>query len=162
MIYAIIIAVLGFGYLIYSGAKKKQTDLVYTDYKPTIQNYNEDLYNLLSIINIYRAENNLQTVIPDVLLTELAEEHTSYMFVKGKASHDNYPLRLKEILENNFKATAELTSYGYTSNESLFKAYLKSPKHKEKIDSNDFNYIGIAKQLDSKGKIFNTIIFGFY
>lgn len=160
MIYAIIIAILGFGYLIYSGAKKKQTNnLEYTDYKPTEPNYNSDLHELRYIINLYRAQNNLQSVIPDTLLTELANSHTEYMFIKGKASHNNYPLRLREILKNNFKTTAELTSYGYTSNNTLFKAYLKSPDHKKKINSNNFNYIGISKKLDSNGKIFNTIIF---
>lgn len=113
---------------------------------------------LLNLINQYRSNE----VTEEYNLKLAAKKHAINMLTARKASHNDALGRKKYFLDGGFKAYGELAAYGYTSAESLFKAYLKSDKHKQIIDNPIYNCIGIYTCLNDEGKMYNCIIFSKY
>jgi len=114
---------------------------------------------ILQLINEYRSENGLSTLsILNAIKTQ-THKHTNYMVDKNTISHDFFYKR-KEFLIHNVDAieVGENVAYGYTSAESVVKAWLTSDKHKENIEG-DYNYFEVSAAVSSDGKWYFTNIF---
>jgi len=93
--------------------------------------------------NIYRYANGLKPIVCEKLLNELAQEHADYLNEhKPKYLHDGFGDR--ELLANAH-AFAEVCEVRFIS---PLNAYLNSPKHKQILDSQVYNYIGIGESGD--------------
>ncbi|GGK50653.1 MULTISPECIES: CAP domain-containing protein [Flavobacteriaceae] len=115
---------------------------------------------ILNLVNQYREEQGLTTLSRLNFISSVAKTHTSYMVEVGKVNHDNFPER-HEKLVNNAQAISvgENVAYGYNSGESVVKAWLNSPSHKEIIEDKTFTHFGISTEKDANGRNYFTHIF---
>lgn len=104
---------------------------------------------------------NNKNLIPEYNLTNEANKHVDYMIESNQANHHNALGRKKYFLDNGFKRYAEIVSYGYSSVESTFNAYLRSEKHNNVLKDVEYNYVGVSLKKVN-GKIYSVIIFGEY
>ena len=115
---------------------------------------------LRTLIDIHRLNIN-QDQIPhtDKVARELAEEHCRYMREKGIASHDNFLDRSNKIKSIGALFCGEIVAFGFTTAQSIFNGYLKSPPHRKMIETSGVTHVGIRALTDRKGRFYNTIIF---
>lgn len=156
--FIIAIASIGMLFLIIKHAKNQKKEVFLLDFKPFTQTAGVNL-ELLRLINDHRINKAIQPVREELHLHEEAVNHAIYMQGQKKASHDNALARRKYFLNNGFKTYGEITSFGYTKPESLFKAYLKSENHKKIIENPSYNCVGIYTCFDG-GKMYNCVVFG--
>ena len=92
--------------------------------------------DVMELVNYHRREKGLTMLKFNPKLSNVAFMHTQYMSFKGKASHDNFPIRNAQAVKY-CKATwmGEVVGYGYSSAEGFVKAWINSPTHKKIIES---------------------------
>ena len=147
-------------FLVIKGKKRYESNKSIIDiieYIPIEIIYNNDLTELLNIINTHRKQLGLNQLVPEEKLTEEAENHCSYMVEHKKASHDNFSDRAGNLQELGFSSIFEVVGYGYSTNSSLFRAYLNSNSHKKALENKNITYVGISKNYQIEG-IYNTIL----
>lgn len=162
MVYAIILGAILFGVAIYFGTRKtnKNPRAEYINHPPTQVHYFGIEKELLEILNAHRISIGVTKVISEQAFTLQAIEHTDYMILDGRVSHDNFPKRVAYLGLRRFTRISEVVGYGYSSSGGWLNGYLKSPEHKYIIEKNGFNVVGISTKSNSDGRFYNTIIFG--
>jgi len=100
-----------------------------------------DALKLIHIINDHRLKLGLNEVKCEMLTTDLATEHATYMNGLRNANHHYAESRFERSHANNY---GEVCTYGYVSAMSIFYAYLKSEDHKEIIESDKYEWVGVA------------------
>ena len=113
---------------------------------------------ILAIINDYRATLNLPPFSQHNLAKEEALDHTAYMIVNNKVSHDNFFQRSDYLRANGADAVSENVAFGYRTAQAVVDGWLNSPDHKEAIES-DFTHSGISVAQTESGVNFFTHIF---
>lgn len=106
-------------------------------YQPIPSNQNSDL---LILINNERASRGLKQLIPEELLTSICEEKCDDMIETKTVDHENYSDRLDE---SNAIKLLENVGYGFSTDNGLFHAYMKSPKHRDNILNKNITHIGV-------------------
>jgi len=115
---------------------------------------------ILDLINEYRKEQGLTTLSKLNLISSVAKTHTSYMVEVGEVNHDNFPERHEQLVHNaQAISVGENVAYGFSSGESVVKAWLNSPEHKEIIEDETFTHFGISTEKDANGRNYFTHIF---
>ncbi len=124
----------------------------------SVSNNNAMSNEILSIINEYRATLNLPPFSSHSLAKEEALDHTGYMIVNNKVSHDNFFERSDYLKANGATAVSENVAFGYRTAQDVVDGWLNSPSHKEAIESN-FTHSGISVAQTESGINFFTHIF---
>jgi uncharacterized protein YkwD len=114
---------------------------------------------VLELINQHRIELGLAPLVDHSMVKAVAFTHTDYMIEENNISHDNFFER-KESLEENAEAikVSENVAYGFSSPESLVRAWLNSKPHRETIEG-DFTDFDISAEQNENGKWYYTNIF---
>lgn len=114
---------------------------------------------LFETINAYRTANNLNALGYSKEAYKYAKQHTQFMIVEDKISHDNFSKRASKIAKDT-DAThiAENVAKNYPDPEMALQGWLESESHKNTIEG-DFTHTAISIKENSKGKLFYTQIF---
>ena len=113
---------------------------------------------ILELINNHRLSLGLSTLSDMTLVKQVAYSHTDYMVVNNEVSHTNFYKR-SDYLKANAGAikVSENVAYGYSSAESVVKAWLKSDGHRANIEG-DFTNFDLAAEKNAEGKWYYTNI----
>ncbi|WNH10406.1 CAP domain-containing protein [Thalassobellus suaedae] len=114
---------------------------------------------ILELINNHRLSLGLNPLSDMTLVRSVAYTHTDYMVDNNEVSHANFYKR-SEYLKSNAgaKKVSENVAYGYTTAESVVRAWLKSEGHKANIEG-DFTNFGVSAEESELGKWYYTNIF---
>lgn len=114
---------------------------------------------ILELINDHRISIGLNTLNEMPVVKSVAYSHTDYMVDNNEISHDNFYTRSDYLKANaGAKKVSENVAYGYTSAESVVKAWIKSEGHKANIEG-DFSNFDISAEQGEEGKWYYTNIF---
>lgn len=114
---------------------------------------------ILELINNHRLSEGLNPLTDMTVVKSVAYSHTDYMVDNDQVSHDNFYTRSKYLKANaGAKKVSENVAYGYSSAESVVKAWLKSEGHKANIEG-DFTNFDISAEKNEEGKWYYTNIF---
>ncbi|CAH8286309.1 uncharacterized protein YkwD [Mariniflexile fucanivorans] len=114
---------------------------------------------ILDLINNHRLDMGLNALSDMTLVKSVAFTHTDYMVDNNVVSHANFYKR-SDYLKANAGATkvTENVAYGYSSAESVVKAWLKSDAHRANMEG-DFTNFDLAAEQNAEGKWYYTNIF---
>lgn len=122
--------------------------------------YSEIESKILELVNHHRESIGLNILEPLDLVSKEADSHSNYMVEKGKLSHDNFPERSKNLIDNaKAQSVGENVAYGYTSAQSTVNGWLGSNGHRDVIEGSKFTHFGVSTEVDNKGKNYYTLIF---
>ncbi|MFB9056574.1 CAP domain-containing protein [Mariniflexile ostreae] len=114
---------------------------------------------ILNLINDHRLSLGLSPLVDMTLVKSVAYSHTDYMVDNNVVSHDNFFKRSSFLKQKaGAKTVSENVAYGYTSAESVVKAWLKSEGHKKNIEG-DYTNFDISAEENTEGKWYYTNIF---
>lgn len=104
--------------------------------------FSEKEMQILNNINQYREERNLSTLQLDEYLSSKCLNHNQTMISLGQLTHIGFEYRSSQI-KASFPTTkvGECLSYNY---QNPLIGWLDSPPHKEIIETENYNYIGIS------------------
>ena len=114
---------------------------------------------ILELINNHRLSMGLTALSDMTVVKSVAYTHTDYMVDNNEVSHANFYKR-SDYLKANAGATkvSENVAYGYSSAESVVRAWLKSDGHRANIEG-DFTNFDLAAEQNAEGKWYYTNIF---
>jgi uncharacterized protein YkwD len=122
--------------------------------------YNSIDFEILDLINLYRASLDLE---PLNILNEATREsiaHNQYMINQGTVSHDFFYVRSQNLVDAvEAQKVLENVGYGFFNAESVISAWLNSEGHRENIENPNVTDIGISSTQDENGKYYFTNIF---
>ncbi len=124
----------------------------------SIENNDAMSSEILSIINEHRATLNLPPFSSHFLAKEEALDHTGYMIINNKVSHDNFFERSDYLKANGATQVSENVAFGYRTAQAVVDGWLNSPSHKEAIEG-DYTHSGISVAQTESGVNFFTHIF---
>lgn len=114
---------------------------------------------ILELINNHRLSLGLSTLKNMTLVKSVAYTHTDYMVDNDEVSHANFFTRSDYLKANaGAKKVTENVAYGYSSAESVVRAWLKSDQHKANIEG-DFSNSDVSAEVNADGKWYYTNIF---
>jgi len=114
---------------------------------------------ILELINNHRLSLGLSPLKDMMLIKSVAFTHTDYMVDNGEVSHANFYSRSDYLKTNaGAKKVSENVAYGYSSAESVVRAWLKSDGHKANIEG-DFSNFDVSAEVNADGKWYYTNIF---
>ncbi len=114
---------------------------------------------ILEQINNHRLSEGLEPLQSMSIIKSAAFSHTDYMVEAQEVSHDNFFTR-SNYLKANAGAikVSENVAYGFTSAESVVRAWMKSEAHQKNIVG-DFTNFEVSAEQDVNGKWYYTNIF---
>ncbi len=124
----------------------------------TIENNDAMSSEILAIVNDYRASLNLPPFSSHALAKDKAMDHTAYMIVNNRVSHDNFFERSDYLRANGASAVSENVAFGYRTAQAVVDGWLNSPDHKQAIEG-DYTHSGISVAQTESGVNFFTHIF---
>ncbi|WP_445452160.1 CAP domain-containing protein [Flavobacterium sp. 25HG05S-40] len=126
----------------------------------TTYNYNEVELKLVSLINDYRASVGLNSLEVINHISFKSEEHNIYMIDNNVVNHDYFQQRSNNLVQVlGAERVGENVAYNYQSAESVLRAWLNSPGHKDNIEG-DYTHLGISVTVDvNTGKKYYTNMF---
>jgi len=114
---------------------------------------------ILELVNNHRLSLGLNPLGDLEVVKSVAYSHTDYMVDKNEVSHDNFYTRSNYLKANaGAKKVSENVAYGYSSAESVVKAWIKSDGHRATIEG-DFSNFNISAEKNDDGKWYYTNIF---
>ncbi len=114
---------------------------------------------ILDLINDHRLSLGLNPLIDMMLVKSVAYTHTDYMVDNDEVSHANFFERSNYLKQNaGAQKVSENVAYGYSSAESVVRAWLKSEGHKANIEG-DFTNFDVSAEVNAEGKWYYTNIF---
>ncbi len=114
---------------------------------------------ILALINNYRQDLGLNSLSELKIVRSVAFSHTDYMVKTNDVSHANFYKRSEYLISNaNAEKVSENVAYGYTSAETLVKAWIASEGHQKNIVG-DYTDFGLSAEQDENGKWYYTNIF---
>ena len=117
-------------------------------------------YQILSLLNEHRKSVGLSVLEIVNIVSKEAEGHTDYMIQAGKASHDNFPVRHKNLVEKiSAIEVGENVAYGYSTAEAVVKAWIKSSGHRGNLENESYTHFGISTKQNAEGRNYFTNIF---
>ena len=113
---------------------------------------------LLELINVYRAQCSLDTLVSNQHISKLCQDHNIYMIQTHNISHCYFTYRADNIEQTlNASKVGENIAYNYTNPLSILNAWKNSPGHDENLKV-DFNTIGVSIEEDSIHHKYVTLI----
>ncbi len=115
--------------------------------------------DILELINDYRLSLGLQALNDMSVVKSVAFSHTDYMVDNDQVSHDNFYTRSNYLKANaGAKKVSENVAYGYSSAETVVKAWIKSEGHRGTIEG-DFTNFDVSAEKGENGRWYFTNIF---
>jgi uncharacterized protein YkwD len=100
---------------------------------------------LLNLINAHRETLNLSFLKLNSGVSSKCLKHNIQMLESGEVSHNGFESRSQNIINAlGAKAVGENIAYGYVSKETILKAWLGSPRHKENLENPKWTQMGIS------------------
>ena len=114
---------------------------------------------ILDLLNNHRLSLGLNPLVDMTLVKSVALSHTDYMVDNNIVSHDNFYKRSTYLKQNAGAINvSENVAYGYTSAETVVRAWIKSESHKANIEG-DFTNFDVSAEVNAEGKWYYTNIF---
>lgn len=113
---------------------------------------------VLDAINAHRASLNLSLLEWHSDSGKVATEHSNYMAINNKASHDNFMQRSQFLKNRGAHRVSENVAYGFSDAESVVQGWLSSDSHRDALEGN-FTHTGIGVIKNDNGIPFFTQIF---
>lgn len=115
---------------------------------------------VVSSVNKHRASLGLKNLYPIAPAYMEAINHTNYMILQGKISHDNFDQRKANLMATtSAKIVAENVAAGFNNADSVLSAWLSNPSHRKNIENPDVQFIGVSVQKDGFNRNYFTQIF---
>lgn len=122
--------------------------------------YSDFETEIMNQVNNYRNSIGLAKLSRLNLVSKEAETHSAYMLENGTLSHDNFAVRIQNLMNNaDALSIAENVAYGYQSAEELLNAWLQSAEHRQKIEEERYTDFGISAKKNTNGGYYVTQIF---
>lgn len=116
--------------------------------------------SILTLVNEHRKSLNLTELCSLNIISNIASTHTDYMIAVGELSHDNFPLRAQNLMDNTgAKSVAENVAFGYGTAQGVVNGWLNSEAHKKIIETPNYTHFGISSKSNSEGRNYFTQIF---
>ncbi|MDO5980697.1 CAP domain-containing protein [Flavivirga spongiicola] len=114
---------------------------------------------ILKLINEYRVSLELNALNDMSVVKSVAYSHTDYMVDQNEVSHDNFFTRSNYLKANaGAKKVSENVAYGYSSAQTVVKAWIKSDGHRGTIEG-DFSNFDVSAEKNENGRWYFTNIF---
>jgi uncharacterized protein YkwD len=114
---------------------------------------------ILELINNHRLSLGLNPLDDMTIVKSVAYTHTDYMVYNDEVSHANFYARSNYLKQNvGAERVSENVAYGYSSADSVVRAWLKSDGHKANIEG-DFTNFDVSAEVNDEGKWYYTNIF---
>ncbi len=145
-------------FLIIASCSQDESDIL-TDEQQTDPTVSSISQEILHLVNQHRENVGKSALKRNSIADDIAKEHTDYMILKSKISHDNFNARFQELQQMvNAKGAGENVAAGYPTAQSVMDGWLNSSGHKDNIEGN-FTHIGIAAIKDANGRYYFTQLF---
>ena len=114
---------------------------------------------ILDLINNHRLSLGLNPLAEMNLVKSVAYSHTDYMVDNDEVSHHNFYSR-SDYLKSNAGAekVSENVAFGYSSAESVVRAWIKSEAHKANLEG-DYTNFDVSAEKNSEGRWYYTNTF---
>jgi uncharacterized protein YkwD len=114
---------------------------------------------ILELINNHRLSLGLNPLAEMDVIKSVAYSHTDYMVDNDEVSHHNFFTRSNYLKSNaGAEKVSENVAFGYSSAESVVRAWIKSEAHKENLEG-DFTNFDISAEKNEDGRWYYTNIF---
>ena len=114
---------------------------------------------ILELINNHRLSMGLNPLEDMQIIKSVAFSHTDYMVDKDEVSHHNFFTRSDYLKSNaGAKKVSENVAFGYSSAESVVKAWIRSDAHKHNLEG-DFTNFDVSAEMNEDGRWYFTNIF---
>jgi uncharacterized protein YkwD len=121
--------------------------------------YDSSELEAMNLINTYRVSVGLNELQQINHISYKSEEHDHYMIRNNVVNHNDFVARSENLISVlGAKRVGENIAYNYNSPQSVVKAWLNSPTHKENLDG-DYTHFGISIRTNPDGKKYYTNIF---
>ena len=121
--------------------------------------YDSSELEAMNLINTYRVSVGLNELQQINHISYKSEEHDHYMIRNNVVNHNDFVARSENLISVlGAKRVGENIAYNYNSPQSVVKAWLNSPTHKENLDG-DYTHFGISIRTNPNGKKYYTNIF---
>jgi len=114
---------------------------------------------LLDLINMYRVDNNLNTLQIIEHISYKSGEHNDYMIATNTVNHNGFTER-KTNLQRVLGAcrVGENVAFGFSSPRATLNAWIASTSHKANLEG-DYTHYGISIRIDNAGRKYYTNMF---
>ncbi len=114
---------------------------------------------ILELINNHRLSLGLNPLADMNIIKSVAYSHTDYMVDNDEVSHHNFFTR-SDYLKSNAGAqkVSENVAFGYSSAESVVRAWIKSEAHKANLEG-DYTNFDVSAEKNEEGRWYYTNIF---
>ncbi|SHI87585.1 CAP domain-containing protein [Algibacter luteus] len=114
---------------------------------------------ILELINNHRLSEGLNPLQEMDIVKSVAFSHTDYMVDNDEVSHHNFYTRSNYLKSNaGAKSVSENVAFGYSSAESVVRAWIKSEAHKENLEG-DYTNFDVSAEKNADGRWYYTNIF---
>ena len=121
--------------------------------------YDSSELEAMNLINTYRVSVGLNELQQINHISYKSEEHDHYMIRNNVVNHNDFVARSENLISVlGAKRVGENIAYNYNSPQSVVKAWLNSPTHKENLEG-DYTHFGISIRTNPDGKKYYTNIF---
>ena len=121
--------------------------------------YDSSELEAMNLINTYRVSVGLNELQQINHISYKSEEHDHYMIRNNVVNHNDFVARSENLISVlGAKRVGENIAYNYNTPQSVVKAWLNSPTHKENLDG-DYTHFGISIRTNPDGKKYYTNIF---
>ena len=121
--------------------------------------YDSSELDAMNLINTYRVSVGLNALQQINHISYKSEEHDNYMISNNVVNHNDFVARSENLISVlGAKRVGENIAYNYNTSQSVVKAWLNSPTHKENIEG-DYTHFGISIRTNPDGKKYYTNIF---
>ena len=121
--------------------------------------YDSSELEAMNLINTYRVSEGLNELQQINHISYKSEEHDHYMIRNNVVNHNDFVARSENLISVlGAKRVGENIAYNYNTPQSVVKAWLNSPTHKENLEG-DYTHFGISIRTNPDGKKYYTNIF---
>lgn len=116
----------------------------------------------LELINDHRSQKGLRSLTYNIRIEEVARVHSKAMGLHTRPfGHMGFSQRCRTLKRRlgSHKSCGEVVAMGQKTSASLFKAWMNSPGHREKIENPDFTMTGLSGYKNEHGVIYWTQMF---
>lgn len=96
---------------------------------------------LFSMVNDYR-DTKLQQ--DDILYKYALQRNNDNILIEGISHTSGFPIVFSKLIDMGLTWVGENLAYGYSNNNSVFNAMIKSEAHNKNLLRKDWKYIGIS------------------
>jgi len=114
---------------------------------------------ILELINNHRLSLGLSPLAEMNIIKSVAYSHTDYMVDNDEVSHHNFFTRSNYLKSNaGAQKVSENVAFGYSSAESVVRAWIKSEAHKANLEG-DYTNFDVSAEKNEEGRWYYTNIF---